>query len=114
MLVAMMGIGVVRVFVSRRRVRMRVDMRLAVVDAGRVNVLVMHVMRMAVLVLKSSVKVTVTMALRKVQPNAGRHECAGEAEIHSYLLPQQHYRNQRTGEWCNREISGRSGRAQLT
>jgi hypothetical protein len=78
--VPVMEVRIMRMAVPHCRVLVLVAMRLVPVPAGRMLVPVMLVVHVLVRVCHALVDVLMLVALRHVQPHAGRHQRAGNPE----------------------------------
>ncbi len=87
MTVPVVEIGVVRMPMHHGRVRVPVRVRLPLRRARFVRVPVVGVMPMAVLVRHLLVGVQVIVPLRQVEPQAERHQSAGEDEARRAKQP---------------------------
>ena len=74
MVVAVMGVGIMRVRMHERFVAMPMVVRFAGRIGGRVRVVVMFVVVMHVFVLQLLVRVEVLMPFHQVQPHTRRHQ----------------------------------------
>ena len=74
------------------------------------GVLMMLVVDMTMFVLDRLVRVIVLMAFGQMQPEAKRHQRAGDDELSRERLAQEDDRDERAKERGEREISARSGR----
>jgi len=91
MAVPVMDIGEVWMRMHERVVSMRMTMRFLAIPAEIVPVLVMLVVTMPMLVLERFMLVRVLVAFAQVQPDADRHQAAGnpEREVGSFGEKQQ-------------------------
>ena len=90
MLVPMMNVRRVGVTVGEGCVRVSMRMRLATRIVGRVRMLVMFVVHVAMRVLQRFVHVNVFVALREMQPESDGHQRRrGEDERRDPIVPKQ-------------------------
>ena len=92
MTVPMMDIGKVRMRVHDRVVFMRMAVRLLAGPREVVPMLVMLVMTVTMLVLERFMLVRVFVALAQVQPDADRHQAAGNPERQAGSFGEQQQR----------------------
>lgn len=86
MSVTVVDVRVVRMDMCDRLVHVRMGMRLAAIPGKVVRVLVVFVVAVAVLVGERFMRVLVCMAFADVQPDAHRHQCAGQPEGKARML----------------------------
>ena len=77
MVMPMMNIGIVRVSVFGRRMRVEMGMRLPPVPAGGVQVPVMGIVEMRVLVFQKCVTMKMGMVFHQMKPHARPHQESG-------------------------------------
>lgn len=94
MFVPMMNIGIMRVGVGHRLVNVAMTMRLRQVGSGRVFVLVVFIVNVAVRMFQPLVRVFVFMFLGQVQPDASAHEGRRYKKQRADWFMQQDKRNQ--------------------
>jgi hypothetical protein len=105
MFVPVMDIGIVSMGVGQCLVLVRVAVRFSRWVVGRVFVLVVFIMDMAVFMLHRLVLMFVFMPFCKVQPDAYAHERSRHAEKNGESFLEDHEREQGPDERSEREIS---------
>src|ERR1700734_1255974 len=108
----MMQVRVVRMPVPQPVMPVPVRMRLA--HRPLVGMLMMMVVDMAVLVLDRFVRVVVLMVFGQMQPEAERHQRAGDDQLNRDRLVQEDDRDDRAKERREREIGAGPGAAEMT
>ena len=99
-----MQIRIVGMRMHQRPVPVPVRVRLAAIPREVVLVPVMLVVRVSVLVLERFVRVLMLVALAHVQPDARRHEAAGDPEQRSRVFAEKGECESRAKKRRNREI----------
>src|SRR3546814_12823954 len=109
----MVQVGIMGVPMHQRRMPVPMAMRLAVRDTGRVFMLVVVVMNVAMGMLQRLVCVLVGVRFGKMQPEPDRHQYTGKKESYRNRLPEQRDCQQRAHERRHREICARARRAEM-
>src|SRR3546814_9529050 len=94
----MVQVGIMGVPMHQRRMPVPMAMRLAVRDTGRVFMLVVVVMNVAMGMLQRLVCVLVGVRFGKMQPEPDRHQYTGKKESYRNRLPEQRDCQQRSEE----------------
>lgn len=116
MRMTVMRVREMRVAVSNRGVPVRMRMFGAGSNRSLVRMIVMFVtctVLMFMAVLKRFVGMRVLVALRQMQPDASRHQCAGDDQRQRDRFAQHHNRQGSAYERRNREIGPRARRSQM-
>lgn len=80
MIVSMMDVGEVCVRVRHRLMEVRMRVRFARIDVGRVLMPMMFVVKVAMRVFQSLVRVLVRVSFGEMQPDAARHQSRRQPE----------------------------------
>jgi hypothetical protein len=105
MFVPVMDVGIVGMGVDLFLVLVRVAVRFSRWVVGRVFVLVVFIMDMAVFMLHRFVCMLMFVSLCKVQPDADAHERSRHTEENGESFLEDYEREQGPDERCEREIS---------
>ena len=109
-----MEIGIVRMSVPHRRMRVPVRVRLAHRHRVAMLVLVMLVMAVRVLVRERRMDVLMVVVFGQVQPDAEPHECGGDEERRCRCFAERHDGAECTDERRGCEIGAGPTGAEMT
>ena len=113
MVVSMMNVGKMCVRVRHRLMDVRMRVRFARIDIGRVRVPMMFVVKVAMRVLQSLVRVLVRVPLGEMQPHTARHQRRRYPKRAWHRFAQKRQRHQRTNERRQRKVGAGSRRADV-
>lgn len=105
MAVPVMQVRIMSVTVSHRRMAMPMAVRLTRGGAGRMIMLMMAVMNMAMLMLERLVGMLMAVRFGEVQPESDGHEHSGDDKRHGDGFAKHHHGEERADKRRSREIS---------
>ena len=104
MAVPMVDVGIMGVSVDHRPMTVRMAVRLAWRDAGRMLMLMMSVMDVPMVMLEWFVRMLMAVRFGQMQPEPDRHQDPGDDERRGDRLAEHRDRQRCADERCRREI----------